>query len=116
MTAGGQHDRDPPNRRVRRRAHARRSRPEAPVVAAHFLDGTAFFVLSEETLLAVPPEGEPRRVPVHSGGILGHRSDGERVLTAGDDGKVGRDQRHGRDPHHRHRSEAALDRPHRRRA
>jgi WD40 repeat protein len=58
------------------------------VIAAHFLDQTAVFVLSEETLLLVPPEGETRRVLVHSGGILASDSDGERVLTAGDDGKA----------------------------
>jgi WD40 repeat protein len=58
------------------------------VIAAYFLDQTAAFVLSEETLLLVPPEGETRRVLVHSGGILASDSDGERVLTAGDDGKA----------------------------
>jgi WD40 repeat protein len=59
-----------------------------PVIAVYFLDQTAVFVLSEETVLAVPPDGEPRRVMVHSGGILASDSDGERVLTAGDDGKA----------------------------
>jgi WD40 repeat protein len=58
------------------------------VIAAYFLEQTAAFVLSEETLLLVPPEGETRRVLVHSGGILASDSDGERVLTAGDDGKA----------------------------
>jgi WD40 repeat protein len=60
----------------------------APVVAVHFLDRTAIFVLGEEFLLLAPPEGEPRRVMVHSGGILATTADRERVLTAGDDGKV----------------------------
>jgi WD40 repeat protein len=58
------------------------------VIAAYFLDQTAAFVLSEETVLLVPPEGETRGVLAHSGGILATDSDGERVLTAGDDGKA----------------------------
>jgi len=60
----------------------------APVVAVHVLDRTVFFVLGEEALLIVSPDGEPRRVMVHSGGILATAADRERVLTAGDDGKV----------------------------
>src|SRR5690349_18147929 len=60
----------------------------APVVAAHFLGATAFLVLGEETVLMVPADGEPRRVLAHSGGILAAAGDGERVLTAGDDGKL----------------------------
>jgi WD40 repeat protein len=60
----------------------------APVVAAHFLDSAAFFVLGEETILIVPGDGEPRRVLVHSGGILATAANGKRILTAGDDGKV----------------------------
>jgi WD40 repeat protein len=58
------------------------------VIGIHFLDETAVLVLSEETLLLVPPEGETRRVQVHAGGILASDSDGERVVTAGDDGKA----------------------------
>src|SRR5689334_18919294 len=60
----------------------------APVVAAHFLGRTAVFVLGEENLLLVPPEGEPRRIAAHAGGILASAADDARVLTAGDDGKV----------------------------
>ena len=70
---------------------AGRARPVeagAPVVGLHFLDRAAFFVLGEEALLMVPPEGEPRRLAVHSGGILCGAADATRVLTAGDDGKV----------------------------
>ena len=59
-----------------------------PVVAAHFLDDTCCFVLGEESVIVVPPDGEPQRVLVHSGGILATATDDERVLTAGDDGKV----------------------------
>jgi WD40 repeat protein len=46
------------------------------------------FVLGEQALLVVPPDGEPRRVLVHSGGILATAADGARILTAGDDGKL----------------------------
>src|SRR3954463_2320655 len=60
----------------------------APVVAAHFLCGRAVFALGEETLLFVAPDGAEQRVAVHGGGILAAVSDGARILTGGDDGKV----------------------------
>src|SRR3954464_6880530 len=60
----------------------------APVVAIHFLDRTAFFVLGEESLMRAPPGGAPQRVTAHAGGILASAADEKRVLTAGDDGKV----------------------------
>src|ERR1700712_5403616 len=60
----------------------------AAVVAAHFLDRTATFVLGEESLLFVAHHGEERRVQVHSGGILSATSTGEAIITGGDDGKV----------------------------
>jgi WD40 repeat protein len=59
----------------------------APVVAVHFLGKTAVFVLGEEALLFAS-DGEERRVPVHGGAILAAASDGSRVITGGDDGKV----------------------------
>lgn len=61
---------------------------EAPVVAAHFLDRTAVFVLGGEALLLVEPQGEPRRVAVHGGAILATAADNTRVVSGGDDGKV----------------------------
>src|SRR5690242_6157804 len=67
-----------------------RIRPVAaggPVVAAYFLGDEAVFVLGGETLLFWR-DGEERRVAVHAGGILGVASDGQRILTGGDDGKV----------------------------
>src|SRR6516225_9039929 len=60
----------------------------APVVGACFLGSTAVFVLGDEALLFVTGNGEPERVVVHGGGILAAASDRERVVTAGDDGKV----------------------------
>src|SRR5947209_13822560 len=60
----------------------------APVVAAHFLRERAVFVLGEEALLFVAPEGAEQRVTVHAGGILSAVSDGTRIVSSGDDGKV----------------------------
>jgi WD40 repeat protein len=67
---------------------ARRVAAEAPVVAAHFLGRTAVFVLGDEALLMVGPQGDPRRVAVHAGAILATAADGARVVSGGDDGKV----------------------------
>jgi len=70
---------------------AERTHPVAaggPVVAAHFLRHTAVFVLGEEAILLVEPDGEPRRVAIHDGGILVTAADKQRVVTGGDDGKV----------------------------
>ena len=66
----------------------RRLAPGAPVVAVQFLKDNAVFVLGEEGLLSVPRAGEERRVPVHGGAILSATSDGERIITGGDDGKI----------------------------
>jgi WD40 repeat protein len=57
------------------------------VFAAHFLGDTAVFVLGEETLVFADKDG-PRRVNAHGGAILDSASDGKRIVTAGDDGKV----------------------------
>jgi WD40 repeat protein len=54
----------------------------------HFLQRMAAFVLAEEALLLVPPEGDERRVIVHAGGILSAASDGDRIVSGGDDGAV----------------------------
>ncbi len=58
------------------------------IVGAHFLGRTACFVLGEEALLFAPEEGETKRIVAHGGGILAAASDGERVVTGGDDGKT----------------------------
>ena len=70
---------------------ADRTRPiaaGAAVVGAYFLADTAVFVLGDEALLFVAANGDPQRVVVHGGGILAAASDGERIVTGGDDGKV----------------------------
>jgi WD40 repeat protein len=61
---------------------------DAPIVAAHFLDSLAVFVLGEEMLLSVTREGVTRQTPVHDGAILCSAADAGRIITGGDDGKV----------------------------
>ena len=69
-------------------ARTRKIVPGGLVAAVHFLKDTAAFVLGEEALLLVAPNGEQRRVAVHAGGILAAACDGQRLVTGGDDGKV----------------------------
>ena len=58
----------------------------AAVVGVHFLGKTPVFVLGEEALLFAGDE--EKRVAIHAGGILASASDGERIVTGGDDGKL----------------------------
>jgi WD40 repeat protein len=58
------------------------------VVGAYFLSDTAVFVLGDEALLFVTGNRDPQRVAVHGGAILAAASDGQRIVTAGDDGTV----------------------------
>ncbi len=60
----------------------------APVTAVYFLDERAAFVGAEENIFFVDEKGEISPVAVHGGGILCAVSDGKRILTGGDDGKV----------------------------
>jgi WD40 repeat protein len=57
-------------------------------VSAHFLGRTAVFVLGEEAVLFAEPDGELRRMAIHDGAILASASDGARIVSGGDDGKV----------------------------
>lgn len=59
-----------------------------PVMAAHFLGETAVFAHEEETATLIGGDGESRRVDLHGGAILCSASDGKRIVTGGDDGKV----------------------------
>jgi len=59
----------------------------APVVGVHFFGNTPVFVLGEEALLYVRGSDEDR-VAVHAGGILTSASDGTRIVSGGDDGKL----------------------------
>jgi WD40 repeat protein len=60
---------------------------DAPIVGVHFFGSTPVFVLGEEALLYVRGSDEDRAA-VHGGGILASASDGERIVTGGDDGKL----------------------------
>ena len=60
----------------------------AAVTSVHFLGDRAAFVGAEENVSLVDAEGEMSKVVTHGGGILCAASDGERVVTGGDDGKV----------------------------
>jgi len=60
---------------------------DAPVVGVHFLGSTPVFVLGEETLLFAGEDGD-RRVGIHAGAILNSVSDGKRIVSGGDDGKL----------------------------
>src|SRR3954471_8277724 len=60
----------------------------APVIAVHFLGEKAAFVGADEVIALVDGAGEISRVAVHGGGILCVTSDGSRIVTGGDDGKV----------------------------
>jgi WD40 repeat protein len=60
----------------------------AAVIGLQFLGNTAAFVLGEEALVLAAPQGDVRRIAVHGGGILSAKSDGARIITGGDDGKV----------------------------
>jgi WD40 repeat protein len=65
----------------------RRIAAGAAVVGVHFLGSTPVFVLGEEQLLFAPEKGE-RRATIHGGAILASASDGSRIVTGGDDGKL----------------------------
>ena len=60
----------------------------APVTSAYFLKERVAFVCGEEKVALVSQQSEITNVEVHGGGILCAVSDGERIVTGGDDGKV----------------------------
>ena len=60
----------------------------APVTSAYFLAGQLIFVGAEENVFVVNGEAAPSAVAVHGGGILCSASDGKRIVTGGDDGKL----------------------------
>jgi WD40 repeat protein len=68
-----------------------RVRPVAigmPVTSAHFLGDIAAFVGAEENVAMVSADGAISKVAVHGGGILCATSDGTRIVTGGDDGRL----------------------------
>jgi WD40 repeat protein len=58
------------------------------ISSAHFLKDRACFVGAEENIAVVDSAGEISQVPVHGGAILCAASDGARIVTGGDDGKL----------------------------
>ena len=60
----------------------------APVSALFFIGDRAAFVGDEETVTLVAGDGDKTAVTVHGGAILSSASDGKRLITGGDDGKV----------------------------
>jgi WD40 repeat protein len=60
----------------------------APVTSVHFLGETAAFVGAEENVFLTNHEGEVSPVAAHNAGILCAVSDGKRLVTGGDDGKL----------------------------
>ncbi|MBN8970058.1 MAG: WD40 repeat domain-containing protein [Rhizobiales bacterium] len=60
----------------------------APATAVHFLGEVAAFVSGEETVQLVRAADDVAAVTAHGGGILCSATDGVRVVTGGDDGKV----------------------------
>src|ERR1700758_1465096 len=58
------------------------------VTSVHFLGDRAAFVGAEESVSMVDAEGAILKIATHGGGILCAVSDGKRLITGGDDGKV----------------------------
>jgi WD40 repeat protein len=60
----------------------------AAVSSAYFLGDNACFVGTEEKIAVATPAGEISQIEVHFGAILCAASDGARIVTGGDDGKL----------------------------
>ncbi len=81
-----------------------------PVTSIHFLGDIAVFVGAEENAALVNEAGEVSTVAIHGGAVLCAASDGKRIVSGGDDGKVVALECKGRDVGARDRRKAALDR------
>ena len=58
------------------------------VMAAHFLGEIAVFIGNEESATLVTSDATQSKVDLHNGAVLCVASDGKRIITGGDDGKV----------------------------
>jgi WD40 repeat protein len=68
-----------------------RVRPVEPglaVAAVHFVGDVVAFVGAEEAVALIDDKGTVTNVAIHAGAILCVASDGKRIVTGGDDGKV----------------------------
>ncbi len=59
-----------------------------PVTSIYFLGDTAVFVGAEEHAAMANEAGEVSKVAIHGGAVLCATTDGKRIVTGGDDGKV----------------------------
>src|SRR4051812_8816668 len=59
-----------------------------PTTSVYFLGDTAVFVGVDENAALVNEAGEVSKVAIHGGAVLCAASDGKRIVTGGDDGKV----------------------------
>jgi WD40 repeat protein len=59
-----------------------------PVASVHFLGDVAVFIGAEEHAALVSAKDEISKVAIHSGAVLCSVTDGKRILTGGDDGKL----------------------------
>ena len=59
-----------------------------PATSIHFLGDIAVFVGAEENAALVNEAGEVSTVAIHGGAVLCAASDGKRIVSGGDDGKV----------------------------
>ncbi len=57
-------------------------------IAVEFFGGTAVFVLVEQDVIFVRAKGGEHRLRPHDGAILSSATDGRRLLTGGDDGRI----------------------------
>ncbi len=57
-------------------------------IAVEFFGETVAFVLAEEDVIFVPAKGDERWLHMHDGAILSSVTDGGRLLTGGDDGRI----------------------------
>jgi WD40 repeat protein len=60
----------------------------SPVAAVHFFGDRPIFIGAEENVFVATAEAEISAISLHGGGILCAVSDGARLVTGGDDGKV----------------------------
>lgn len=82
---------DPPDTPASIASVTDRVRPVKPamaVTAVYFIGDVAIFIGAEESVALVDDKGNVTTAPIHAGAILCVASDGKRIVTGGDDGRV----------------------------